>query len=178
MQNISTPKVYSYNNFVLVWQGCVSVNKMHTSDIHRHCCLCDRVASVWQNTHLNTSDIHYRWQLYQCDRTYVNGSFSHVQGDSQQVNLAAYQAFAMQQRALLQQALTYESYLQKAAVGGGQSAQLFHHTQGMGGAGTSPVIGPCPADPTSSPRSPLKLEQVSKAYSLPVWFCHIFIHRC
>lgn len=79
-----------------------------------------------------------------------------------QVNLAAYQAFAMQQRALLQQALTYESYLQKAAVGGGQTAQLFHHTQGMGGAGTTPMVGPRPSDTNSSPRSPLKLEQVSK----------------
>ncbi|BFZ21069.1 hypothetical protein BsWGS_24108 [Bradybaena similaris] len=77
-----------------------------------------------------------------------------------QVNLAAYQAFAMQQRALLQQALTYESYLQKAAVGSGQAAQLFHHSQGIGGTGTS-LVASRPPDSATSPRSPLKLEQVT-----------------
>ena len=98
------------------------------------------------------------------------------QADSQQVNLAAYQAFAMQQRALLQQALTYESYLQKAAAGGvgggggaaAAAAQFFQHSQqaAMGGAGPPrpPDGGPPPhAASSSSPRrSPLKLEQVSE----------------
>lgn len=93
-------------------------------------------------------------------------------GGGSHVNLAAYQAFAMQQRALLQQALTYESYLHTAAV---TQAQMFPQppaphmppkTEGMGMCMPGGSVGgmvPRGEEPgrRDVPRSPIKLEQVT-----------------
>nr|KAG5688385.1 hypothetical protein BaRGS_010528 [Batillaria attramentaria] len=93
-------------------------------------------------------------------------------GTGSHVNLAGYQAFAMQQRALLQQALAYESYLQSAAV---TQAQMFPQPPPaplipskadgirmcMPGSSGPGVMAPGMDERREPQRSPIKLEQVT-----------------
>lgn len=77
------------------------------------CKICHRCFTQSNDLRRHERNVHMRGKY-----GYRNAS---KQGS--QVNLAAYQAFALQQRALLQQAFTYESLVQTAAASQARSGQ-------------------------------------------------------
>ena len=157
--------------------------RVHTGERPYKCKICHRCFTQSNDLRRHERNVHMRGKLY----GYKHGAMAVGRGGmtgpgaggGSHVNLAAYQAFAMQQRALLQQALTYESYLHTAAV---TQAQMFpqppsgplmpggKESGGMGGMclppGSSGGGGGGGAMAESGgrrdvARSPVKLEQVT-----------------